>query len=127
MCIRDSYKKLRPVVPYYQKKLGAFLDQYWDYYAKLCDFKMKPDAEVAKQLDIEFDQLFSTETVYDQLDDRISETREKKKSLLMVLTMPAIPLHNNAAELAYTHLRAHETVLDLVCRLLLEKKKKSSA
>src|SRR5665811_2281583 len=24
---------------------------------------------------------------------------------------------------SYTHLRAHETVLDLVCRLLLEKKK----
>ncbi|VUF54222.1 hypothetical protein, partial [Escherichia phage Lambda_ev110] len=23
---------------------------------------------------------------------------------------------------SYTHLRAHETVLDLVCRLLLEKK-----
>ena len=27
---------------------------------------------------------------------------------------------------SYTHLRAHETVLDLVCRLLLEKKKKYS-
>src|SRR5664280_1055109 len=27
-------------------------------------------------------------------------------------------------EISYTHLRAHETVLDLVCRLLLEKKKK---
>src|SRR5665811_1680856 len=27
---------------------------------------------------------------------------------------------------SYTHLRAHETVLDLVCRLLLEKKKKNS-
>ena len=27
---------------------------------------------------------------------------------------------------SYTHLRAHETVLDLVCRLLLEKKKKST-
>ena len=26
---------------------------------------------------------------------------------------------------SYTHLRAHETVLDLVCRLLLEKKKPS--
>ena len=25
---------------------------------------------------------------------------------------------------SYTHLRAHETVLDLVCRLLLEKKTK---
>src|SRR5665811_1217709 len=28
------------------------------------------------------------------------------------------------AAVSYTHLRAHETVLDLVCRLLLEKKKK---
>ena len=27
---------------------------------------------------------------------------------------------------SYTHLRAHETVLDLVCRLLLEKKKPST-
>ena len=26
---------------------------------------------------------------------------------------------------SYTHLRAHETVLDLVCRLLLEKKHKT--
>ena len=26
---------------------------------------------------------------------------------------------------SYTHLRAHETVLDLVCRLLLEKKNKN--
>ena len=28
---------------------------------------------------------------------------------------------------SYTHLRAHETVLDLVCRLLLEKKKKQQS
>ena len=26
---------------------------------------------------------------------------------------------------SYTHLRAHETVLDIVCRLLLEKKQKN--
>ena len=30
----------------------------------------------------------------------------------------------NNETVSYTHLRAHETVLDLVCRLLLEKKKK---
>eukprot|EP00657_Telonema_sp_P-1_P009286 TRINITY_DN3481_c0_g2_i2.p1 TRINITY_DN3481_c0_g2~~TRINITY_DN3481_c0_g2_i2.p1 ORF type:complete len:218 (-),score=60.30 TRINITY_DN3481_c0_g2_i2:109-762(-) len=30
----------------------------------------------------------------------------------------------SAYPVSYTHLRAHETVLDLVCRLLLEKKKK---
>ena len=31
-----------------------------------------------------------------------------------------------AIPVSYTHLRAHETVLDLVCRLLLEKKKNHS-
>ena len=31
-------------------------------------------------------------------------------------------LSSAPAPVSYTHLRAHETVLDLVCRLLLEKK-----
>ena len=35
--------------------------------------------------------------------------------------LPAAP--PEPAPVSYTHLRAHETVLDLVCRLLLEKKK----
>ena len=33
---------------------------------------------------------------------------------------PTIMMAHNPV--SYTHLRAHETVLDLVCRLLLEKK-----
>ena len=40
---------------------------------------------------------------------------------------PAVHDRPGAADrpgaVSYTHLRAHETVLDLVCRLLLEKKK----
>ena len=32
-------------------------------------------------------------------------------------------LRARSTTVSYTHLRAHETVLDLVCRLLLEKKK----
>ena len=35
----------------------------------------------------------------------------------------ALEYQNAVAPVSYTHLRAHETVLDLVCRLLLEKKK----
>ena len=35
------------------------------------------------------------------------------------------PVDISAVAVSYTHLRAHETVLDLVCRLLLEKKKKN--
>ena len=33
---------------------------------------------------------------------------------------------NASLPVSYTHLRAHETVLDIVCRLLLEKKKYKS-
>ena len=36
---------------------------------------------------------------------------------------PRLGLQNDLPAVSYTHLRAHETVLDLVCRLLLEKKK----
>ena len=40
---------------------------------------------------------------------------------LGVLSEPAIAVVERVP-VSYTHLRAHETVLDLVCRLLLEKK-----
>ena len=39
------------------------------------------------------------------------------------LQMPRSTLVSQLKAVSYTHLRAHETVLDLVCRLLLEKKK----
>ena len=93
-----NYKKLRTIVPYHKEKLKDFLGLYWDYYRKLCEFKIKPDAKVAEQLSAEFDQLFSTETRYGRLDERINKTKEKKESLLVVLNLPEIPLHNNEAE-----------------------------
>ena len=41
-----------------------------------------------------------------------------------LLVMGALQaMGRNPEAVSYTHLRAHETVLDLVCRLLLEKKK----
>ena len=52
---------------------------------------------------------------------------------LYTVNIPGAPGHNTLMPrgirgigvdtVSYTHLRAHETVLDLVCRLLLEKKK----
>ena len=40
---------------------------------------------------------------------------------------PLAQLKDRSFSVSYTHLRAHETVLDLVCRLLLEKKKNKVA
>ena len=42
-----------------------------------------------------------------------------------ILGKVALPGVLELAPVSYTHLRAHETVLDIVCRLLLEKNKLS--
>ncbi|MCO5381375.1 MAG: transposase [Methanosarcina barkeri] len=77
-----------------------FIERSWDFYGGLCEFRENPDSEIAKQLSTKFDQVFSTITGYEKLDERICKTKENKEHLLKVLILPEIPLHNNAAELA---------------------------
>ena len=93
------YKKLRPVVPYYAKILADFRSSFWEYYRKLLEYKSDPTEEKAKSLSDEFDELFSTKTGYEQLDDRMAKTKAKKEYLLLVLKYPELPLHNNRSEL----------------------------
>jgi len=93
------YKKLSPVVPYNVRMLEEFLDRDWEYYRKLLAYKEAPSEELAVSLSAEFDILFSTKTGYAALDERITKTKAKKGSLLLVLKFPEIPLHNNASEL----------------------------
>ncbi|MCK4827661.1 transposase, partial [bacterium] len=92
------YKKLHPVVPMNKDKLDDFLEQYWDYYAKLLEYKENPTQNKAEELSEEFDELFSTQTGYEALDDRIAKTKAKKVELLLVLKYPELPLHNNNSE-----------------------------
>ena len=62
-------------------------------------YKKGPGPEKAAKLSMEFDELFSTKTIYDALNDRIEKTRNKKEELLKVLKYPWLPLHNNDSEL----------------------------
>ena len=57
---------------------------------------------------------FFLETSEESLDNSILLRRVRRYELLRQII-----------SVSYTHLRAHETVLDLVCRLLLEKKNKA--
>eukprot|EP00831_Metopus_contortus_P058104 TRINITY_DN50343_c0_g1_i1.p1 TRINITY_DN50343_c0_g1~~TRINITY_DN50343_c0_g1_i1.p1 ORF type:complete len:157 (+),score=24.24 TRINITY_DN50343_c0_g1_i1:30-500(+) len=45
--------------------------------------------------------------------------------ILGIFFLFVIPMYSALIPVSYTHLRAHETSLHLVCRLLLEKKKNS--
>lgn len=93
------YKKLNPMFIAHEELLENFQTQFWDYYQKLKDHKENPSKKQAKVLEKEFDDLFSKKTGYETLDKQIKKTKAKKKSLLLVLTYPFIPIQNNPAEL----------------------------
>ena len=64
-------------------------------------------------------------------DDRDDDSFRTLESVERILTTAGFAIARRTSDprpwiraVSYTHLRAHETVLDLVCRLLLEKKKK---
>jgi hypothetical protein len=106
------YKKLHPIVPWHQQELADFREQYWDYYQKLLLYKESPSQEKATELSAEFDDLFSTKTNYQALNERIAKSSAKKNELLLVLKYPELPLHNNAAELgARTQARKRDVSL----------------
>ena len=93
------YKKLMPYLPRHRALVEDFVQHFWTYYDQLLAYREHPTPEEAARLAGEFETLFSTVTGYDALDERIAKTRTKKGCLLMVLTHPEIPLHNNPAEL----------------------------
>jgi len=103
------YKKLVPYVPPHRALVEDFVQRFWTYYDQLLAYREQPTPEEAARLDGAFDALFTTVTGYDALDERIAKTRAKKACLLMVLTHPEIPLHNNPAELgARTRVRKRD-------------------
>jgi len=93
------YEKLSPVVPRHAKLLDSFADRYWNYYRSLQEYRAGPSDEMAASRWMEFDELFSTRTGYAALDDRITKTAAKRDELLTALSVPGVPLHNNASEL----------------------------
>ena len=93
------YEKLSPVVPRHAGKLESFLERYWEFYYSLQRYRAGPSEQQATSLRLEFDELFSIRTGYAALDDRIAKTASKKDELLTVLSVPCVPLHNNASEL----------------------------
>jgi hypothetical protein len=93
------YKKLTPHFPHHRALGEAFVQRFWVYYDQLLAYRERPTPAEGARLDGDFETLFSTVTGYDALDERIAKTRTKKGGLLMVLTPPEIPLHNNPAEL----------------------------
>lgn len=93
------FKKLKPLIQSNQEKVDAVITDLWAFYRTLLAYKQAPSEMQAKILSEEFDTLFTQTTEYDLLDERLRKIAAKKDNLLLVLTYPEIPLHNNPAEL----------------------------
>jgi len=92
------YKKLNPLLLCHRQTVENFIQEFWDFYRRLLAYKSSPKRETADKLSKDFDTVFSKKTGYEALDTRIASTLAHKEKLLLVLTYPEIPLHNNPAE-----------------------------
>ena len=63
---------------------------------------------------------------YDAVKHIVERIKQVQDFLERKITMEIVSYYTPVA-VSYTHLRAHETVLDIVCRLLLEKKKHTTS
>ena len=104
------YRKLVPNIEVHRKILSDVLDQYWPFYQQLLDFKtcselvseqLSPKEQLRQKevLKSEFKRIFSQKTDYFQVNGCLERTLNNQDKLLAVLDNPALPLHNNAAEL----------------------------
>ena len=97
------YKKLTPFFRQHRTYVKEFLTRFWDFYRDLLGYTNNPSENLATKLESDFDDLFSTSTGYDALDQRIALTKDKKEALLLALKFPFLPLHNNDAENGAQH------------------------
>ena len=92
------YKKLIPIFDKHKEELKRVRGEIWIFYKKLKAYKKNPTAEKKLELWNEFDAIFEQETEYEELNNRLSLTKNKKIELLTVLDFPEVPLHNNLSE-----------------------------
>ena len=97
------YKKLTPFFREHRSYVEEFLTRFWNFYRDLLEYTSNPSENLATKLDSDFDDLFSTSTGYDGLDQRIALTKNKKEALLLALKFRFLPLHNNDAENGSQH------------------------
>jgi hypothetical protein len=93
------YKKLIPRFAHHLTLLADFGKAFWKLYHALLAYREHPTESDRAALTTQFDSLFTKKTDYEQLDSCKARTFAKREQLLVVLSHPDIPLHNNPAEL----------------------------
>jgi hypothetical protein len=73
-------------------------DEFWEFYQQLKAYRKKPTTRKRKQLECEFDRLFTRRTGFVELNEVLRRIHGRREAMLVVLERPEIPLHNNLSE-----------------------------
>lgn len=101
LCWVHAERTINKLVPFSEEQrndLEMIRGQIWEFYGELKAFKRQPASEKAYELDARFEEIFTTRTGFEMLNQALKRLHKNKDELLVVLKRPEIPLHNNASE-----------------------------
>ena len=93
-----NLQKLHYYTTEQETELQTILSRFWQLYQDLKEYRNNPTQEKAKQIESTFDAISHTSTQWLSLEQALQRLTSNKKELLLVLTRPEIPLHNNTSE-----------------------------
>jgi len=101
LCWVHSERKINELVPLHDghaKDIQHVRSLFWEIYAQLKYYKLNPGEALKIEIEKKFDAMCATETGYQLLNNVLKRLKKNKEELLLVLTYPDLPLHNNLSE-----------------------------
>ena len=90
--------RLIPLNDLHRADWEAVRGEIWDLYAELKRYQQAPSPARKRELEAQFDRLFSTRTRFETLNQTLRRLQRNKAELLLVLERPEVPLHTNDSE-----------------------------
>lgn len=101
LCWVHSERNINKIIPYSEANRKAqeeVRSQIWNFYQQLKEFKVAPTDKKKTILEQRFDEIFTQKTSFQMLNLALRRIYKNKIELLLVLSRPEIPLHNNLSE-----------------------------
>jgi hypothetical protein len=101
LCWVHAERLIHKLVGYNEKQRNALEEMrghIWDLYKDLKDYRETPTSEKKIAIELRFEEIFTTKTCFESLNQALKRLHANKAELLLVLERPEIPIHNNTAE-----------------------------
>ena len=93
-----SIKKLTGFTEEQREAVKKIRGRIWGLYADLKEYKESPAEAKRAGIEADFDDIFTSRTCFNALNNALKRIYDNRKELLLVLDRPDIPLHNNTSE-----------------------------